>query len=96
MKEMNAKELFELLYEEKISDEECIEVLHPEEKDHFLLRKGCLKKFDKYDLLGCLLFKEYKFAIKNQEEVEKYLEKRDKARKIERLEKELSKLKNSD
>ena len=56
MKKMNAKELFELLYDEKISDEECIEVIHPAEEDHFILRDGCLKKFDEYELLGCLLF----------------------------------------
>ena len=94
MKKMNAKELFELLYDEKISDEECIEVIHPAEEDHFILRDGCLKKFDEYELLGCLLFKEYKFAIRNQNKVEKHLEEKDKAKKIERLEKELSRLKN--
>lgn len=96
MKKMNGKELFELLYEDKISDEECIEVIHPEEEDHFILRYGCLKKFDEYDLLSCLLFQEYKFVIRKQDKVEKYLEKRDRARRIEKLEKELSKLKNGD
>lgn len=96
MKELNGKELFELLYERKINEDECIEVIHPEEKDHFILRKSCLNKFDEYDLLGCLLYQEYKFVIRKQEKIEEYLEKRDKERKIERLEKELSKLKGSD
>ena len=96
MEKMNAKELFELLYDEKINEDECIEVLHPEEKDHFILRDGYWNEFDKDELFGCLLFKEYKFAVRKQDKIKKYLEKRDREEKIEKLEKELSILKNSD
>lgn len=96
MKKLNAKELFELLYDEKITEDECIEVLHPEEKDHFILRNSYWNEFDKDELFGCLLFKEYKFAVRNQKKIEKYLEKKDKEEKIAKLEKELERLKNVD
>ena len=91
---MNGKELFAMLYDEKIEEDECIKVIHPEEEDHYILRQRHLNKFDDYELLGCLLFQEYKFVIRKQKRVEKYLEKRDKARRIEKLERELSRLKN--
>ena len=96
MKKLNAKELFELLYDEKITEDECIEVLHPEEEDHFILRDGSWNEFDNNELFGCLLFKEYKFAVRNQNKIEKYLEKKDKEEKIAKLEKELERLKNVD
>lgn len=90
---MNGIELFTKLYNDEIADDECIKVLHPKEKDHYILRKSCLRKFDEYDLLSCLLFKEYKFEIKNQHKVETYLEKKNKMERIAQLEKELQKLK---
>lgn len=92
---MNGIELFTKLYNDEITDEECIKVIHPEETDHYILRKSCLKKFDEYDLLGCLLFKEYKFEIKNQSKVELYLEKKQRKERIERLEREIQRLKEN-
>lgn len=94
---MNGIELFTKLYNEEITDEECIKVIHPEEKDHYILREGNRRgNFDEYDLLSCLLFKEYKFEIKNQNKVELYLENKHKKEKIARLEKEIQRLKDSE
>ena len=67
---MNGKELFNLLYDEKIKDDECIEVIHPDEKDHFIMRHPWTNKFDLKELMSCLLFKEYTFKIIKQSEAE--------------------------
>lgn len=94
---MNGIELFTKLYNEEITDEECIKVIHPEEKEHYILRERNRRgNFDEYDLLGCLLFKEYKFEIKNQSKVELYLEDKHKKEKIARLEKEIQRLKDGE
>ena len=94
---MNGIELFTKLYNGEITNKECIKVIHPEEEDHYILRKGYGRRnFDEYDLLGCLLFKEYKFEIKNQNKVELYLEDKHKKEKIARLEKEIQRLKDSE
>lgn len=93
---MNGIELFTKLYNDEITDDECIKVIHPEERDHYILRQWCTKRFDTYELLTSLLYQEYKFEIKNQSKVEAYLEKKNKQQRIEKLEKELQKLKESD
>lgn len=93
---MNGIELFTKLYNGEITNDECIKVIHPEERDHYILRQGCTKRFDDYELLSCLLYTEYKFEIKNQSKVEAYLKNKNKQQRIEKLEKELQKLKGSD
>ena len=89
---MNGKEMFAMLYDDKVGEDECIKVIHPEEKDHYLLRDRMYGDFDEYELYGCLMFPEYKFEVKKQKQVEAYLEKRDRKQKIERLKKELEAL----
>lgn len=42
---MNAIELFKKIYNEEIKEDECIEVLHPEEENYYLLRDK-YKRFD--------------------------------------------------
>ena len=93
MKKLNGEELFELLYDDKITEEQCIEVIHPQETDHYILRQGCLNKFDEWDLLTNLLYKEYKFVIRNQKRVENYLKERNRKKKIQELEEQLERLK---
>lgn len=93
MKKLNGKELFELLYDDKITEEQCIEVIHPQESDHYILRQGYLNKFDEWDLLTNLLYKEYKFVIRNQKRVENYLKERNRKKKIQELEEQLERLK---
>ena len=88
---MNAIELFEKIYNEELKEDECIEILHPEEKNHYILRDK-FKSFDRQELISCLMFKEYKFKIVNQEEVMKKLEKQKKLQRIEELKKELKEL----
>lgn len=96
MKLYNAKEIFSMLYENEISQEDCIEAVHPEEENHYLFRREWSNNFDQADLLGCLLFKEYKFRIVNQEKAKKIMLKKDKKNRIESLERELKKLKGSE
>ena len=96
MIKMNGIELFTKLYNDEITDDECIKVIHPAESDHYILRTGCTKRFDTYELLSCLLYQEYKFEIKNQSKVETYLEKKNKQKRIAQLEKELQKLKGGE
>lgn len=96
MKLLNGKELFELLYDDKITEEQCIEVIHPQETDHYILRQGCLNKFDEWDLLTNLLYKEYKFVIRNQKRVVNKLNEKKKNEIIADLERRLAKLKGED
>lgn len=91
-----AKEIFNMLYDNKISQEDCIEVVHPEEENHYLLRRGWSNDFNKDDLFGCLLFKEYKFRIVNQKEAEIKISKKQKGKRIKELERELEKLKRNE
>lgn len=93
MKKLNGKELFELLYDGKISEEQCIEVIHPQEQDHYILRQGFSNNFDEWDLLTNLLYKEYKFVIRNQKRVENYLKEKNRKKKIQELEEQLERLK---
>lgn len=92
---MNAIELFKKIYNEEIKEDECIEVLHPEEENYYLLRDEC-KRFDERDLISCLLFKEYKFKIVNQDEAQKKLDKADRLQKIENLKEQLKELEETD
>ena len=92
---MNAIELFKKIYNEEIKEDECIEVLHPEEENYYLLRDN-YKRFDEQDLISWLLFKEYKFKIVNQDEVQKKLDKAQKEEKIEDLKKQLKELEETD
>lgn len=88
----NAKEMFEMIYDNKINKEDCIEVVHPEEDMHYLYRND-YGEFDEQELIGCLLFKEYKFKIVNQKKAEQKELERDKKERIKKLEKEIAKLK---
>lgn len=88
----NAIELFTMLYNGEISEEECIEVIHKEEQDHYIMRDK-FGNLDEYELINCLLFKEYKFKVVNQAKVEKKLAEKNKAKRIEQLEAELARLK---
>ena len=88
----NGIEIFTMLYNGEISEEECIEVIHKEESDHYIMRNN-IGVFDEYELLGCLLFKEYKFKVVNQEKVKKKLAEKNKQQRIEKLENELARLK---
>jgi len=92
MKIYNAKEIFAMLYDGAITEDDCIEVVHPEEEYHYLFRNDW-GSFDEEDLIGCLLFKEYKFKIVNQKEAEKLKFNQEKQERIEKLERELAKLK---
>ena len=96
MKLYDAKEIFNMLYENEISQEDCIEVVHPEEEDHYLFRREWSNNFNQEDLLSCLLFKEYKFRVVNQEEAKKVVKEKERKNRIERLERELEILKGSE
>lgn len=65
-------------------------------EDHYLLRRGWSNDFNKDDLFGCLLFKEYKFKIVNQKEAEIKISKKQKRKRIKELERELEKLKRNE
>ena len=60
---MNAKEIFNLLYDGQIKNDECIEVIYDGEVNHFILRynhgNDNYSDFDSTELMSCLLFKEY-------------------------------------
>lgn len=88
----NAKEMFDMIYDNKINKEDCIEVVHAEEDMHYLYRND-YGEFDEQELIECLLFKEYKFKIVNQKEAEQKELERDKEKRINELEKEIAKLK---
>jgi len=88
----NAKEMFEMIYDNKINKDDCIEVVHQKEDMHYLYRND-YGEFDEEELIGCLLFKEYKFKIVNQKEAEEKVLERDKQERIKKLEKEIAKLK---
>ena len=57
---MDGKELFNKIYDDEINEDECIQVLHPQEENHYLMRNNN-GVFDKNELFRCLLFKDYKF-----------------------------------
>lgn len=88
----NAIEIFTMLYNDEISEEECIEVVHPEESGHYLLRNR-FGEFDRDELIRNLLFKEYNFKIVNQKEIEAMLAEQQKQNRISQLEAELKRLK---
>ena len=88
----NGIELFTMLYNGEITEEQCIEVIHEKEQDHYIMRNK-IGNFDEYELMGCLLFKEYKFKVVNQAKIEKKLAEKNKQQRIEQLESELARLK---
>ncbi len=88
----NAIEIFTMLYNDEITEKQCIEVIHEQEQDHYLMRNR-LGNFDEYELMCCLLFKEYKFKVVNQATVEKKLAEKNKQDRIKQLESELARLK---
>lgn len=92
MKKYNGKEIFEMLYDEIITEDQCLKVIHPEEENHYILRNR-IGHFDEYELLSNLLYKPYNFEIVNQKRTEMKLLKLNKEKKIKELEKELKKLK---
>lgn len=92
---MNGKELFSIIYDDNINEDECIQVLHPQEQNHYLVR-DINGEFDKDELFGCLLFKEYTFKIVNQQEAIETLNEIARLNEIERLEKRLKELKNQE
>ena len=96
MKLYDAKEIFNMLYENEISQEDCIEVVHPEEENHYLFRKEWSNNFNLEDLLGCLLFKEYKFRVVNQEKAKDMVNDKLRKKRIKDLERELEILKGSE
>ena len=89
---MNGKELFNKIYDNKIKEDECIQVLHPKEENHYLMRNNN-GEFDKNELIRCLLFKDYTFEIVNQEDATKTLDEMAKQEEIKRLEERLKELK---
>ena len=99
---MTGKEIFEMLYDGKIANNECIEVICEDEENHFILRGVCSIIEDEYydfdydELLDALLFKDYKFKIIKQKEAYKRLEEQEKEEKIRELEKQLKKLKGEE
>lgn len=93
---MNGKELFEKIYNNEIGENDCIEVIHPEEENHYIFRKNYGDKgFDHYELMTALLYKEYKFVFQNQELIKKKLKKLEIEELIKAKEKELKELQES-
>lgn len=94
---MNGIELFEKLYNDEIGEAQCIYVKHPDEEpnQHFILR-NLWGKFDNEELLRNLLFKEYTFELKNQQEIKKILKEKERKEEITRLEQKLERLKKED
>ncbi len=90
---MNGKELFEKIYDDIINVEDCIQVIHPQEDHHYIMRNsnGC---FDANELMRCLLFKEYTFRIVNQQEAQNELNNMARLDEIARLEERLKELKD--
>ena len=89
---MNGKEMFNKIYDDEVNIEDCIQVMHPQEQNHYLIR-NTNGEFDKNELIRCLLFKEYTFKTINQEQALKNLDKIAKQNEIERLEARLKELK---
>lgn len=89
---MNGKEMFNKIYDGELKEDECIQVLHPQEENHYLMRNAN-GDFDKNELFRCLLFKDYKFDIIKQEDAIKTLKEKSKQEEIERLEARLKELK---
>lgn len=97
----NGKEMFEMIYDGKIKNDECIQVIHKDfEREFFILRynygNNNYGDFDDKELCQHLLFKEYNFKIVKQDDAYTILEKQQKQEKIERLKRELSKLEGDD
>ena len=92
---MNGKELFEKIYDDKIDIEDCIQVMHPQENNHYLMRDNN-GNFDTKELIRCLLFKDYTFEIVNQQEAQDKLNKIARLNEIERLEARLKELKGEE
>ena len=90
-KNYNGKEIFEMLYDNEINDSECIEVIHPDEVNHFIFRNEN-NQFDRFDLINCLLFKEYQFKIVDQKNAEKKILDIERKNRISNLKKELEEL----
>lgn len=94
----NAKEIFRMLYDNEIKNDECIEVICEGEKNHFILRYNYGNSnygnfFDNNELMSCLLFKEYNFKIIKQDDAIRRLDDERKEDRINQLENELKKLK---
>lgn len=93
---MNGIELFTKLYNQEIELDDCIEVIHPKEENHYIFRKDYGdKEFDYYELMTTLLYKEYKFTFQNQETIKKKLKKLEIEELIKIKEKELKELQES-
>ena len=88
----NGKEIFTMIYDGQISDEECLEVIVEEGIKHYLL-KDSSGKFDEHNLLNDLLQKDYSFKVVNQAEVEREIAEKQKQERISQLETELARLK---
>lgn len=93
MKIYNSKEIFAMLYDDEISEYDCIEVVHPQEESHYLFRNSW-GNFEYKELISCLLFKEYKFRIVNQNDAIKLKYSKERQEEIERLERRIAELKN--
>ena len=89
----NGKEIFAMIYDDEISTEECIKIIHPDAE--FYLLRDKFGEFDKKELMMSLLFKEYNFEIVNQQEVEVMLAEKQKQERIKQLEAELERLKGT-
>ena len=87
----NGKEIFEMIYDGQISDEDCLEVIYEGNTEHYLL-KNSNGYFDDYDLITDLLFKEYSFKVVNQAEIESKIAEKQKQDRISQLETELARL----
>lgn len=89
---MNGKELFEKIYDDIIDIEDCIQVIHPSEENHYLMRDNN-GNFDMKELIRCLLFKDYTFEIVKQQEAQDELKEIARLDEIARLESKLEELK---
>lgn len=87
----NGKEIFEMIYDSQISDEECLEVIYEGNTEHYLL-KDSNGYFDDDDLITDLLFKKYSFKVVNQAEIESKIAEKQKQDRISQLETELARL----
>lgn len=92
----NAIEIFTMLYNNEISEEECIAYTKDDDIDtdnwEYVLRDKN-GRFNMLDLVDKLLNNEYKFMISNQSSIETILAEQQKQNRISQLEAELKRLK---
>lgn len=88
----NGKEIFEMLYNDDITEDQCIAYTKDNENWDYILRDKN-GNFNMVDLISKLLFKGNAFKILNQLEVESIIAEKQKQDRIKQLEAELERLK---